>query len=103
MTTKAQTKEDRYIEAVGRRKTAVARVRMYPAAKFSVMVNDLQLEKYFTVPELVKDVQDPFLKLKGDAHFKISAHVVGGGIAAQAVAIRHGIARFFIQLRCQSA
>ena len=48
------TKDNKYIEAVGRRKTSVARVRITPASKFSVVVNDQDFETYFPIMTLKK-------------------------------------------------
>ncbi len=85
------TKETRYIEAVGRRKTAVARVRITPASKVSVAVNDGEFEKYFPTQELRRIVLDVFNDSEGK--FEVTAKLTGGGISAQAQALRHGIAR----------
>jgi len=88
------TKENRYIEAVGRRKTSVARVRITPAEKTSVVVNEREFENYFPTPELravvLSALADTELK------FVITAKLVGGGVSSQAQALRHGIARAVI-------
>ncbi|MBL4644776.1 MAG: 30S ribosomal protein S9 [Candidatus Pacebacteria bacterium] len=88
--------EQKYIESVGRRKTATARVRLFPAAKTTYVVNDKKLEEYFPTDSLQKTVQDAISKIKG-VTFKISAKVMGGGIPAQAEAIRLGIARALVK------
>ncbi len=82
-----------YIEAVGRRKTASARVRISEAAKTSYVVNEKTLESYFGTPALQKTVTEAFGKLAEAIHFKVSAQVYGGGIASQAAAVRHGLSR----------
>ncbi len=76
----------RYIEAVGRRKTAIARVRITPGTG-KVSINEMDATKYFTLPRLVAAAIAPLvdLKLKGD--FDMSAKVQGGGIHAQAEAV----------------
>ncbi len=84
------TKDTRYIEAVGRRKTSVARVRITPASKTNISINDKELEVYFPTVELQKRALAP-LSEAGD--FSISVKVSGGGISSQADAIKHGIAR----------
>ncbi|PCI20650.1 30S ribosomal protein S9 [Candidatus Wolfebacteria bacterium] len=84
---------DRYTEAVGRRKTSTARVRLTPASKSSFMVNDKDASEYFVTEELLKTVNDPFLKTKLDSKFSITVHVMSGGIHSQAEAVRHGISR----------
>ena len=84
----------RYIEAVGRRKTSVARVRITPASKFSVTVKDQDFEKYFPIMTLKKSVMSVFDDTEGK--FAITAKLNGGGIASQAIALRHGLARALI-------
>ncbi len=80
-----------YIETVGRRKTATARVRITEAAKQSIVVNGKPLETYFVSKELSNNVLAP-LKEAGKA-FIITVVVHGGGIAGQSDAVRHGLAR----------
>jgi small subunit ribosomal protein S9 len=80
-----------YIEAVGRRKEAVARVRISLDSKMRFDVNGRDLSSYFPVKELMETVESPF-KTTPQA-FSVSARLKGGGIAAQAQALRHGIAR----------
>lgn len=93
----AKTADTKYIEAVGRRKRAVARVRMTPASKNEVTVNGKKLEEAFTVSDLQKDVLSP-LRSEGVVEtYSISAKVNGGGIASQAEAIRLGIARILVE------
>ncbi len=86
----------RYIEAVGRRKTAIARVRLFESGKSSFVVNDKPLATYFPTEQLQVTVKDPFTKLKL-SKFKVQAHIVGGGISAQAEALRHGISRALLE------
>ena len=81
----------KYIETVGRRKTASARVRITPATKQTLVVNGKSLEGYFPVAEHVHVVLEPLKH--SEAKFSITVLVKGGGIAAQAGAVRHGIAR----------
>lgn len=86
----------RFIEAVGRRKTAVARVYLTAAATASAVVNDRPVERYFPTAELQRVALEPLFKNKGGT-FAIQAHIRGGGIHAQAEAMRHGIARALIK------
>lgn len=82
-----------YIAAVGRRKTAVARVRMTPSPNPTFMINGKPMEQYFRQPELQAIIMAP-LKLVGkDASYGFSVKVSGGGFHGQAVAVRHGLAR----------
>lgn len=88
--------KNRYIEAVGRRKTAVARVRITPASKSSITVNQKELEVYFPTGDLRSIVHDALSKSEIGEKFTVSIQVAGGGIHAQAEAIRHGLARTLV-------
>ncbi len=88
-------KGERYIEAVGRRKTAVARVRITPHAKTSFVVNEKDLHEYFPVSEMQDIVKQPLSEIKGK--FSISIKVNGGGMHSQSEAARHGIARALVK------
>jgi len=83
----------KYFEAVGRRKTAVARVRLFPGAKAVYEVNNKPIEAYFGVAEMRLIAMEPITKGKPADNFHMTAKVMGGGISAQADAVRHGIAR----------
>lgn len=86
--------KERYIEAVGRRKTSVARVRITPASKISITINDKALEKYFPTPTLKNTVLSAFDGIEGK--FAVTAKLNGGGISSQAEALRHGLSRALI-------
>lgn len=105
VTTKTETKPkavsktgSKYFEGVGRRKEAVARVRMTPDGGKTVMVNDRKLDEYFQVTRLVFIAQAPLavsgITVKQPA---ISVKVSGGGQVAQAEAIRLGLARALVK------
>lgn len=85
-----------YIEAVGRRKTATARVRMTAAKDRAVVVNEKSLEAYFKSKALVAVVLGVFEVGTDIPTVAISAKVRGGGISAQADAVRLGIARALV-------
>lgn len=87
--------DEKYIEAVGRRKTATARVRITPAQKTTYSVNEKKVDEYFPTAQLQKIVKDALATVGGS--FKVSAKVMGGGVPAQAEAIRHGIARALVK------
>ena len=82
-----------YFEAVGRRKTATARVRLYPGGGGAITVNDRPLEGFFVRPSDVRGLLEP-LEVTGyrDA-FDVTVLVKGGGTSGQAGAVRQGIAR----------
>ncbi|MEK7150968.1 MAG: 30S ribosomal protein S9 [Patescibacteria group bacterium] len=90
--TKNKKPEGRYLEAVGRRKTAVARVRIF-ADGDGMIVNDKDYKTYFPTEEMQKIAEDAFRKTNPATRFSVSVKVKGGGIHAQAEAMRHGIAR----------
>lgn len=83
-----------YTEAIGRRKTATARVRISAASKASYVINDKELASYFPTEELQKIVTDPFTVSK--KAYAVSVHVNGSGIHSQAEAVRHGISRALV-------
>lgn len=93
-----ETKGDdkRYFEGVGRRKTAVARVRITPSTKSSFLINNREVAAYFPTQSLQLIATDALNKPKVAAKFKISALLSGGGIHSQAEALRHGISRALI-------
>lgn len=86
-------KPARYFEAVGRRKTAVARIRLYTQGEKAFLVNEKPLEEYFPILELQQIAKASLERMKCLDKFKISATLKGGGLHAQAEAIRHGIAQ----------
>ncbi len=98
MTAITKTNEGKYIETVGRRKTAVARVRVIPASKTSYEVNSKPVETYFPTKELQISATEAYSTSKlTETKFKITVLVKGGGINAQAEAMRHGIARALVE------
>lgn len=82
-----------YFEAIGRRKTASARVRITEAAKTQATVNDKTLADYFQVPTHQAVVLSPFKEMADEQKFTMTVLVKGGGISAQADAVRHGLSR----------
>jgi small subunit ribosomal protein S9 len=93
---KTEKSKERYIEAVGRRKTAVARVRLTPASKNSFKVNDRDLASYFPTEELRKITEDAITRSKAGT-FEVSVYLKGGGVHSQAEALRHGMARALVK------
>ena len=86
----------RYYEAVGRRKRAVARVRLYPGDG-QVVINDKGLEEFFGRPQDWLDVMAPLKVTENVEQFNLSVLVKGGGVTGQAQAIRHGVARALLR------
>jgi small subunit ribosomal protein S9 len=89
-TTEPKTK---YFEAVGRRKTAVARARITPATKQTITVNDKDVADYFVTKEMQMISEAAFVQSKLAQKFKVTALVNGGGIHSQSEALRHAISR----------
>ena len=95
-TIKEKKKEARYIEAVGRRKTAVARVRLWTRGKKELLINDKPCQDYFPTFELQQIATGALNKMKSLGRFRVLVKVKGGGVHSQAEAIRHGIARALV-------
>jgi len=88
----------RYFYAVGKRKTAIAQVRIYPTdTPTDVLVNDKKLELYFSVQRFADTVKSALTSVGLAEKFNITVKVTGGGINAQAEAIRLGISRALIK------
>lgn len=85
----------RYFYASGKRKTSIARVRLFADGKGNIVINDQPIEDYF-FGTLIGNVKSPLKSVDLLKHFDISAHVQGGGISSQADAVRHGIAKALI-------
>ena len=89
--------EKKYIEGIGRRKTASARVRLTPAKETAILVNERALAEYFVHNALQRDILSVFdVEEAGTEHYTITAKVQGGGLSSQAEAIRLGIARALV-------
>jgi len=88
---------DKYIEGIGRRKTAVARVRITPSSKESFVINDKNLVEYFPVFDLQKIVQEALSSSEIEQKFAVSVKVNGGGNKAQAESIRLGLSRALVE------
>ena len=90
--------ETKYIEAVGRRKTATARVRIVKAKTDRFIVNDKPLAEYFKAGTLQKNILT-VLKTEnaGIETYEISAKVQGGGLSSQSDAIKLGVARALVK------
>ncbi|MBI4093649.1 30S ribosomal protein S9 [Candidatus Kaiserbacteria bacterium] len=89
-------KEHTYTEAVGRRKTATARVRISAARNASMLVNGKPAEEYFPLSLMVQTAYAPMQTL--GVAYAVSAKVRGGGLKAQAEALRHGLSRAIASL-----
>lgn len=93
--------EKRYYQGTGRRKTAVARVRLFPGSG-EFVVNGKNITEYFGQRDLFeREVIRP-LELTGNAaSFNVLVKVRGGGVAGQVGAVRHGIARALLDVNAE--
>ena len=87
----------RYYEAVGRRKRAVARVRLFTKGDKAFSINSKTYIEYFKTTELQELANGALKKMKVEDKFSVSALVRGGGISGQAEAVRHGISRALLK------
>ncbi|MDE6550714.1 MAG: 30S ribosomal protein S9 [Clostridia bacterium] len=95
MATKKVKKKIQYL-GTGRRKKAIARVRLLPEGNGAITINKRSLDEYFGLDTLKFIVKQP-LELTGNASsFDVIVNVSGGGFTGQAGAIRHGIARALV-------
>ena len=81
-----------YFYGTGRRKSSVARVRLYPGTG-KITINGRDIDDYFGLETLKLIINQPFGVTGTEAKFDIVANVRGGGISGQAGAIRHGVSR----------
>jgi len=86
-----------FITAVGRRKTASASVRMHSGTKSSVTIDGKTPKEYFKTAERALVAEEALKVAESAEHYTVAAHIEGGGIAAQADALRHAIARALIK------
>ena len=101
-TEKADKKDKPYFEAVGRRKRAVARVRLFTARPFEgeegkITVNGKFYKEYFPSLSTQQSLESSLRRLKSLNRFEAMIKVAGGGLAAQAEAIRHGLSRALVE------
>lgn len=94
--------QKKYFEVVGRRKSAVARVRLFTSnpsestKEGNLIINNKAYKKFFPILELQKIIEAPLTRLKSLNRFKVTVKVKGGGIKGQAEAVCHGISRALI-------
>ncbi len=95
----ADTNKGEYYYGMGRRKTAVARVRLYPNGEGNVIVNGKQAQSYFGQREaLLATINSPLRLLELNNAYDMNIKVLGGGVSGQAGAIRHALARALVRV-----
>jgi small subunit ribosomal protein S9 len=82
----------KYYEGIGRRKSAVARVRLF-AGSGGFTVNEKPAAEYFSLPSLISQVTSPLRVTQNEGRFAVSAKVSGGGPVGQSDAVSLGLAR----------
>ena len=82
-----------YLYGTGRRKSSVARVRLYPNGTGSIIINGRDIDDYFGLDTLKLITRQPLVLTDTVGKFDVVATVAGGGVSGQAGALRHGIAR----------
>ena len=85
-----------YFYGTGRRKSSVARVRVYKGTG-KIIINDRSIDDYFGLETLKLIVRQPLVLTDTDGKFDVICRVAGGGVTGQAGAIRHGISRALLQ------
>ena len=87
----------KYFYGTGRRKSSVARVRVYENGTGSIIVNGRDIDEYFGLDTLKLIVRQPLVTTDLLGKVDIVVSVAGGGVSGQAGAIRHGIARALVK------
>ena len=85
-----------YFYANGKRKTSIARVRLYENGKGEIIVNNASIDDYF-FGTLIGNIKAPLKLANAMKLFDVTALVTGGGISAQSDAIRHGISKALLE------
>ncbi len=86
-----------YFYGTGRRKSSVARVRVYANGTGKITINDRDIDDFFGLETLKLIVRQPLAATGNEATFDIVCSVSGGGVTGQAGAIRHGLSRALLQ------
>ena len=88
----------KYFYGTGRRKSSVARVRVYENGNGSIIINGRDINDYFGLETLKLIVNQPMVTADMIGKVDVVVTVAGGGVSGQAGAIRHGISRALLQL-----
>ena len=94
---KATSKKKVQYWGTGRRKKAIARVRLIPGGNGTIVINDRALDNYFPQGTLQYIVKQPLVAVEVEAKYDVIVNVIGGGFTGQAGAIRLGIARALLE------
>lgn len=94
---KAEVLDVSVITAVGRRKSAIARIRLVPG-NGDIVVNDKPFAQYFPLANLQQSIEKPMILTSTRSMYSVSAKVNGGGVHGQADSVRLGIARALLKI-----
>ncbi len=94
---KANVKKKLQFWGTGRRKKALARVRLIPGGNGTIVINDRAFEDYFPQGTLQYIVKQPLVAVEAEAKYDVMVNVIGGGYTGQAGAIRLGVARALLE------
>ena len=94
---KTMAKSGKYTYATGKRKTSVARVRLYKGTG-KITVNGKDVAEHLPVATLVENIKKPLVLTGNKKAFDITVLVSGGGISSQSDAIRHGVSRALVEI-----
>lgn len=88
---------EKYVQAIGRRKTAIAQVRLYPGGSGKVTVNNRDLKEYFTVEAQRENALAPLTEVGKREMVDVTVRAIGGGMQGQSDAVKLGIARALVK------
>ena len=94
---KANVKKKLQFWGTGRRKKAIARVRLIPGGNGTIVINDRTFEDYFPQGTLQYIVKQPLVEIGVETKYDVMVNVIGGGYTGQAGAIRLGVARALLE------
>ena len=87
-----------YVYGTGRRKSSIARVRLYPNGTGNITINNRDIDDYFGLDTLKLIVRQPLVAIDALEKYDMVVTVSGGGVSGQAGAIRHGAARALLNV-----
>ncbi len=87
-----------YVYGTGRRKSSIARVRLYPNGTGKITINNRDIDEYFGLETLKLIVRQPLVAIDALEKYDMVVTVTGGGVSGQAGAIRHGAARALLNV-----
>lgn len=86
-----------YFYGTGRRKTAIARVKLIPG-NGAIIINGIPYEEYYNRPESRRRILQPLVATESMGKYNVIVKVEGGGVSSQGGAVSHGIARALVQV-----